>query len=141
MLQAAEKSQYTNFNLGFLQFRGDRMSDIHHDGKRAVVKACVIGEAFIQLGFVPNGLTPGMLSDALRLIEPDESPLFIETIDGTLTFSNLSEFINCLNGVKGFTGKKRISRLVRKHFTHSLNTVIEVKSDIYRDEYFAIKYE
>jgi len=119
ILQAAEQSKYPNFNEGFIQ-KDSRT------GK--VVYACVIGEAFLNLGMVPNGISPIDLSDALSNIVPDEGSLSLYPSDPYPdTFTNLADFINTVNGYKGYQGKKRIAKLVRKHFSKSLNKTVTIK--------------
>lgn len=129
MLQAAEQNKYKNFNDSYIDY-GDGQEK-PSPNKRVPVRACVIGEAFLNLGFVPNGLTPYELSYALDNVEPDNGPFTLEvpTSWGTKRqehFSSLSDFINTLNGVKGYAGKKRMAKLVRKYFSKSLKTEIKV---------------
>lgn len=131
ILQAAEQGKYPNNNSSFI------LKD-EQTGK--TVAACVIGEAFLNLGMVPNGVNPLDLNNALRYVYPDGGSVSIKNAEyyhGVQRFSNLSDFINELNGIKGYQGKKRIPQLVRKYFSKSLNQKVTVTSDNrheYRDD-------
>lgn len=127
MLQAAEQAKLPNYNGTYIDYRyGDSTTPI---------QACVIGEAFINLGFVENGVDASSLSFALTNI-PIDTPIFKDTVRLKVNYgswheeippsmvSDLSGFINVLNSYRGYSGKKRIANLVRKHFANHLDTVI-----------------
>lgn len=124
MLQAAEKAKLPNYNHTYIDYRGD--------GKP--VLACVIGEAFLNLGFAENGIDAMKLSHALLDIPIDGGkPFHLKAgydtegyMDWSVNLYNLSEFINILNGRRGYSGKKRIPMLVRKYFASQLNRKIYV---------------
>lgn len=132
MLQAAERATLPNYNGTFITYNED-------DGVHPV-EACVIGEAFLNLGFAENGIDAGHLSDVLAEI-PIEIPLIKEYTKvkriylghehmlSPESINNLSRFINELNGIKGYSGKKRIPKLVRKHFPKSLGIRIRATED------------
>src|SRR5690349_18215346 len=118
-LQAAEQNKFTNTNDAYVAYEDD-FSSWHETPRfkgQQPIRACVIGEAFINLGMVPNGITPYDLSWALQNVKPDAEKIAIDEF----TFNNLADFINILNGVKGYRGKKNIPKLVRKYFSKSLN--------------------
>lgn len=130
MLQAAEKAKLPNYNHSYIDYTTNMKPAF----------ACVIGEAFLNLGFAENGIDAEQLSNTLRDIRIDGKPFHLKAgydTDGYIEFScnldNLSEFINVLNGRRGYSGKKRISKLVRKYFANSLDTKIRVT-----DYYFEI---
>lgn len=130
MLQAAEESKLPNFNSSYIAYKDDVV------GKPPVL-ACVIGEAFLNLGFAENGIDAMKLSHALLDIPIDGGiPFHIKDGHDTSGYweyganlHNLSEFINVLNGRKGYSGKKRIPKLVRKYFASQLNRKIRVTED------------
>ena len=124
ILQAAEQSNFPNTNDAYVAYK-DRESDWWETPRfvgQQPYKACVIGEAFINLGMVPNGISPYTLSYALQEVKPDGGTASVEE----LTFRDLSEFINTLNGIKGYRGKKRIPKLIRKYFSQSLNQKVSI---------------
>jgi len=133
--QAAEKAKLPNYNQGYIQYlvAGDTIDDDYEWIKSAkesgekskIVQTCVIGEAFLNLGMVPNGTTPMALSDALRVIEPDDGEIDLGEDIGI--FYNLSDFINNLNDVPGWKGKKRMAKNIRKYFSKSLDTKIKLQ--------------
>lgn len=130
-LQAAEQNNFRNTNETYVGY-GTNGETPAKKGDLPT-RACVIGEAFINLGFVPNGYTPYGLSTILSAIKPDEGEIIVstpnETYSGFSHFNNLADFINALNGVKGYSGKKRIARLIRKHFSQSLDTKIKMVTE------------
>lgn len=119
ILAAAEKDQYPNANREFITYK-----DIYAEDKSKIKFACVIGEAFLQLGLVENGIDASHLSYALEVVKPDEIPTVVIADGHPLEFDNLSDFINHLNGYSSTRGKKRIVKLVRKHFSKSLEQVV-----------------
>jgi len=126
ILAAAEQNKYPNTNETYIGYKETKEGDTD---KTRVVEACVIGEAFLNLGLVENGVDASSLSYALARILPDESVIELNVTDSfgyesTQTYRNLSDFINDLNGYKGYRGKKRIVRLARKYFSRSLNQVV-----------------
>lgn len=134
-LQAAEKDKYPNYNDNYIAYEYDYKTDTSK-----VIQACVIGEAFLNLGFVENGIDAATLSYALRKIEPDNGHVSIKikyqgmgyvghdykkiTLINDFDFDNLSDFINELNNYNGWKGKKRVAKAVRKYFSNSLNVEI-----------------
>lgn len=132
--QAAEKAIYPNDNdqyieqqVGDMSFYDEYLDAIEYGErlgeKPKIISACVIGEAFLNLGMVPNGVTPKQLSDALREIKPDGG--MVETVYGD--YFDLSEFINTVNGFTGWKGKKRMAKNIRKYFSKSLDKKITLQ--------------
>lgn len=131
ILNAAEKNRYKNFNDDYIEYDG-----VDEKGNPKVVAACVIGEAFLNLGLVENGTDARMLSDALFNVQPDDGPISItyshanytyygpKRIEETIAYDNLSYFINDLNDKGGYRGKKRMVALARKYFSKSLQQVV-----------------
>lgn len=139
MLQAVEQSKLPNNNDSFIMYsdnsyiteEGERYYFRYsafksRSGPRKPVFACVIGEAFLNLGFAENGIQAAMLSNALSNIKPDNEEIILKIGRYHEYFADLSDFINSLNGIKGYRGKKRIPQLVRKYFSKSLDRVIRV---------------
>jgi len=125
ILSAAEQANYPNFNDSFITME-----------KGKVVQACVIGEAFLNLGMVPNGVNPTDLSYALENIKPNDGVARIKNPDypGSyepqfLEFETLSDFINELNSIKGYQGKKRLPKLARKYFSESLDKTVTITDE------------
>lgn len=129
-LQAAEQNKYPNFNETFISYNNKDYWE-KETGDAKPVYACVIGEAFLNLGMVENGIDAAMLSNELRQFTPDiPLPKIIDHEaswhDDTIYYDldNMSDVINTLNGLKGYQGKKKIAKLVRKHFPNSLDKKI-----------------
>lgn len=126
ILQAAEQNNFPNTNDAYLAYT-DTVSNWHETPRykgQQPYKACVIGEAFINLGMVPNGVTPYDLSWALQDVKPDDGEIVVDE----MPFQNLADFINTLNGYKGYRGKKKLPKLARKYFSKSLDQKITLKS-------------
>lgn len=121
ILAAAEKNKYKNTNYTYIGYKEDEVGEQIKD---EVTEACVIGEAFLNLGLVENGTDASSLSYALAHIIPDNGVVELDVEGYTAHYSNLSTFINELNGYKGYRGKKRIPRLARKYFSQSLDKVV-----------------
>lgn len=136
ILSAAEKNKYPNFNNDYIDY--EYTQDNKGGYNKKPVFACVIGEAFLNLGLVENGTDARALSGALRQVIPDDGQVVLDITTSykdyysdkmnrnteTFRYDNLSDFINDLNSFNGYRGKKRIARLARKYFSKSLEQVV-----------------
>lgn len=146
ILDAAEKGKYPNNNDSFISYKVPwshypvDIEEVIKDEPHKVATACVIGEAFLQLGMVENGVDAEALSRALQDVRPDNGSVTIDDADYTTwgghietnpqTFRNLSDFINNLNSHPRYRGKKRIVKLARKYFSKSLDQVVRLEENV-----------
>jgi hypothetical protein len=125
-VEAAEQGKYANYNDSYIQYASGRM-ETPVDENDKVLRTCVIGEAFLNLGMIPNGYSPYGLSKALQVIKPDNGRVEIEIgkdKDFSHVYDNLSDFINDLNSYPAYRGKKRMGQLIRKYFSKSMDEKI-----------------
>lgn len=139
LLQAAEKSKYKNYNDSYIEYDHDQYAD---RGDK-VTRACFIGEAFLNLGMVENGIDANTLDNALSFIEPDDGPLLLKNspLPYKEEFKNLAQFINVLNYRTGYKTRKQMTKAVRKYFHNALGTVITLGVDEYHEPIILIDGE